>query len=390
MLDFSERSLNSIVLDKTQTSIPKGVGVKWQAITCMTSSHKRFYFSYPLRFEWLMSKVPGQVYLWIAVVLFATSNSVVQKLTDIGTHHLIDGRNPISPCNVLFVSNLCALIVLIPFFRHQLNQQTLQKISHQNWIILLIVSVLSGALAPALIFTALSQTMVSNVILVGRIEPPLILALSVWLLHSRISRWEMMGTLISVVGVGFTIALQHPSSNLLGLLSLGKGDLFTLLGTAAAAIATVISKAKLGQIPLGLYTLVRLVVGTIVFFVLAIVLYGVEHFHDVTSPFLWQWMLLYGIVIVAIGQLTWFRGLRASTTSEAALVNSFNPIVGIIAAYVILGEQPLFAHYVGGSIILLGLLFNQIGISTTPSSRRSDSAIRSVQHMEASIGFKGV
>jgi drug/metabolite transporter (DMT)-like permease len=339
-----------------------------------------------------MNKVNSQVYLWIATILFATSNSVVRKLTDIGTQNLIDGRNPISLCNVLFVSNLCALFVLIPFFYKQLNRTTFQSITRQNWSILLVVSVLSGAIAPAFIFTALSQTSVSNVILVGRIEPPLILALSVWLLHSRLNRWEIVGNLVSFVGVVFTITLQHPSANSLpmGLISLGKGELLTILGTAAAAIATVISKAKLGRIPLGLYALVRLVVGTTVFFVLAIWLYGAEHFRDVTAPVLWQWMLLYGIVIVAIGQLCWFQGLRSSTTSEAALVSSFNPVAGIAGAYLILGEQPLFAHYVGGSIILLGLLLNQIGIWNKTSSESCALNLDSIHQMEARVGFKGI
>lgn len=339
-----------------------------------------------------MSKVSGQIYLWVAVVLFAASNSIVQKLTNVGAHHLIDGRNPISACNVLFVSNLCALMVLIPFFGRQFSQHALQTIPYQDWMILIFVSVLSGALAPGLIFTALSQTMVSNVILVSRIEPALILALSVWLLHSRLKRWEVIGTLVSLVGVAFTIALQPTPANALstGMIAMGKGELLTILGVSAAAISTVISKAKLENIPLGVYTIVRLVVGTIVFFVLAIVLYGMQHFRDVTAPILWQWMLLYGVVIVAIGQLCWFRGLRLSTTSEAALANSFNPVAGIAAAYLILGEQPLFAHYVGGSIVLLGLLLNQIGIWNKTSSPPQALETNSVQQMEARVGFKGV
>lgn len=339
-----------------------------------------------------MNRIPGQVYLWVAVVLFSTSNSIVRKLTDIGAQHLIDGRNPISACNVLFVSNLCALMVLIPVFRRQLNRQSLQALSCQDWTILIFVSVLSGAIAPALIFIALSQAMVNNIILVGRIEPPLILALSVWLLHHRLNRWEVMGTLVSFMGVIFTIILQHPVSSpaATGLLALGQGEILTILGVSAAAIATVISKAKLDHISLGLYTIVRLIVGTIVFFILAIKLYGVEHFIDVASPLLWQWMLLYGIVIVVTGQLCWFRGLRISTTSEATLVNSFSPVLGIIAAYLILGEQPLFAHYVGGSIILLGLLFNQIGIWQKTSSKASAIETNMVEQIAARVGFKGV
>lgn len=339
-----------------------------------------------------MKCIPSQAYLWIAVTLFAASNSLVRKLTDIGAQHLIDGRNPISACNVLFVSNLCALMVLIPVFRRQLTRQLLQALSCQDWTILIFVSVLSGAIAPALIFIALSQTMVNNIILVGRIEPPLILALSVWILHHRLNRWEVMGTLVSLVGVVFTIVLQHSSSSpvAMGGFALGQGEMLTILAVSAAAIATVISKAKLDHISLGLYTIVRLIVGTIVFFILAIKLYGVEHFIDVASPLLWQWMLLYGIVIVVIGQLCWFRGLRISTTSEVALVNSFSPVLGIVAAYWILGEQPLFAHYVGGSIVLLGLLLSQIGIWQKTSSKFYGVGTGLIQQIAATVGFKGV
>ncbi|MDX2231564.1 MAG: DMT family transporter [Leptolyngbyaceae cyanobacterium bins.349] len=358
----------------------------------MNILYQSFSLTHNSQLRNVLNKIHGQVYLWIATILFATSSSVAQKLTDIGTHHLIDGRNPISPCNVLFVSNLCALFVLIPFFRKQLKQEIVQSIPLQDWSMLLVVSVLSGAIAPAFIFIALAQTSVSNVILVGRIEPPMILALSVWFLHSRLNRWELVGTVVSFVGVVFTIVLQQPPAAGLpmGVLSLGKGELLTILGTTAAAIATVISKARLGHIPLGLYTLVRLVIGTIVFFTLAIVLYGADHFRDVMAPVLWQWMLLYGIVIVAIGHLCWFRGLRTSTTSEAALVNSFNPVAGVVAAYLILGEQPLFAHYVGGSIILLGLLLNQIGIWNKSTAKSCAFTMNSIQQMEAKVGFKGI
>lgn len=338
-----------------------------------------------------MAKVPGQTYLWIATILFATSNSVVQKLTGLGAQHLIDGRNPISPCNVLFVSNVCALLVLFPFFRKQLSQTKRQAISDQDWLILLVVSVLSGAIAPAFIFTALAQTSVNNVILLGRIEPLMILALSVWLLQSQLHRWEILGTVVSFIGVLFTITLQHPPANSLsmGLISLGKGELLTILGTSAAAIAAVVSKARLGHIPLGLYMLVRLVIGTIIFFILAIVLYGANHFRDVATPVLWQWMLLYGMVIVVIGQLCWFRGLRTSTTSEATLVSSFSPVAGIAAAYLILGEQPSLAHYIGGSIILLGLGLNQLGI-WHKTSHASALTMAAMQQMDASVGFKGI
>jgi hypothetical protein len=59
----------------------------------------------------LLTQIPGQVYLAIAII-FAASNSISGKLDQIGAQMLIDSRNLIPFCNVLFVGNLCALLVV--------------------------------------------------------------------------------------------------------------------------------------------------------------------------------------------------------------------------------------------------------------------------------------
>ena len=54
----------------------------------------------------------GRTYLWIAILIFAAAASVVARLVDIGEANLIDGRNPISFCNLLFAGNLVTLFAL--------------------------------------------------------------------------------------------------------------------------------------------------------------------------------------------------------------------------------------------------------------------------------------
>ena len=44
----------------------------------------------------LLNKIPGRTYLLVAILIFAASNSVTRRLTEIGAENLIDGRNPIS------------------------------------------------------------------------------------------------------------------------------------------------------------------------------------------------------------------------------------------------------------------------------------------------------
>lgn len=337
----------------------------------------------------ILNRIPSSVYLWMAVIIGAASSSVTRKIIAIGENHLIDGRNPISLCNVLFVGNICALAVMLPIFYQQLNPKNLQKFTYKDWISLLIIAILSGAIAPGLIFAALDNTNVTNVVLISRLEPPVTLALSVYLLRSPVNIWTIAGSVASFVGVGITALLASSESNIMmmdGLIQIGTGELQVAIASLLLALATVLSKLKLQQTPLGFFSLFRTTIGTIVFFILAIYLYGSEHFAEAFSPFLWGWMLIYGAIIVAAGQLFYFAGLRNASVAETTLTNSIQPLVAIAFAYLILQEVPTVAQYWGGSIIFIGIILGAIGnLRQTPPSRLTPS-----EYMEITTGFKGI
>ncbi|MGB3237990.1 MAG: DMT family transporter [Geitlerinemataceae cyanobacterium] len=339
----------------------------------------------------LLNRIPGRAYLLVAILIFAASNSVIRKLTELGAENAIDGRNPIAFCNVLFVGNLCASIVLFLIYRQQCTVQNLRSIPGKTWWGLMGISLLSGALGPALLFMALDLTTVNNVILIGRIETPLILALSVLFLGDRVNLWVIAGAIVSFVGVGLTVLLQEPTAEVMkmGGLTIGKGEFLAAGGAIALSISTIISKVTLKQISLGLFSTIRTIVGTIVFFIVVLILYTPTHFIDVFSPFLWQWMIAYGAVIVVGGQLCWFNGLKAAGAADVSLASSFSPIAGIVAAYLILSEAPTMAQYIGGSVIVLGIVLNQIGVfrsaATTPAPTVSPA-----KEIDMEVGFKGV
>jgi drug/metabolite transporter (DMT)-like permease len=287
------------------------------------------------------------------------------------------------------------VLVLVIIHRQQWHLTTLRQRSGTEWRSLILVAILSGALAPGLIFQALALTQVTNVVLVSRLEPPLTLALSIWLLGDRVNTWEVIGAIAAFIGVGLTIFLQPAREAMMqmGGFHIGVGELLAAIGAIALAVSTILGKKRLSKVPLGLYSVVRTGLGTVIFFILALVLYGDHHFMGVWSPFLWQWMLLYGVIIVVVGQSFWLTGLRASSISTASIVGSFAPIVGIVAAYLILGEVPTRAQYIGGGVILLGLLLSQIGLHRRTARQLAGMPVESVpteQAIETSMGFKGI
>jgi drug/metabolite transporter (DMT)-like permease len=344
----------------------------------------------------LLSRLPSSVYLWMALIIGAASSSVTRKIIEIGEKHLVDGRNPISLCNVLFVGNICALAVMLPIFYQQLNPTRLQQLTSKDWISLVMIAILSGAIAPGLIFAALDNTNVTNVVLISRLEPPLTLALSIWLLRTRseplaspVNIWTVAGSVVSFVGVVITALLTSSQSTITmmgGLIHLGKGELQVAIAALLLAVATVLSKLRLQQIPLGFFSLFRTALGTIVFFILAHYIYGSQHFAEAFSPFLWGWMLIYGTIIVAAGQLFSFAGLKKASVAEITLTNSVQPLAAIAFAYLILQEVPTVAQYWGGSIILIGIILGAIG----NLRQAKPSLLTPDKYMEMVTGFRGI
>ena len=341
----------------------------------------------------LVQRIPGRAYLLIGVTIFGAANAVTRRLTELGAENLIDGRNPISFCNVLFVGNIWALFIFLLLYYKELNRETVQKISGKDWLALTGVAALAGALAPALFFSALERTTVNNVILIGRIEPPLVLALSIFILRERVNGWVILGAIVSFVGVGLTVFIPDPGREMMNMggFQIGIGEFLVAGGAISAAVATIISKLSLRNISLGFFNVYRTFVSTIIFFTIVTLLFGLGHFMDVFAPIIWQWMLIYSLVIVVCGQFCWFSGLKKSDASEISLANSFAPIAGVLASYFILGEVPTAAQYIGGSVIILGIVLNQIGVSKVPpQSSELPPPNRSTEDLERTPGFKGV
>ncbi len=81
-------------------------------------------------------RIKGVIFLWISMLVFAAANSVIAKLGNIGAHNLIDGRNPISFCNVLFTGNLIAGITLLTVNWKIWNQTTVKKVRMSEWLMM--------------------------------------------------------------------------------------------------------------------------------------------------------------------------------------------------------------------------------------------------------------
>jgi drug/metabolite transporter (DMT)-like permease len=314
--------------------------------------------------------IPGQVYLWLAVPILASSSSVIRKLTQIGAAQFMNGHNPISFCNVLFAGNLCALTVLSVIYRDQLTIAEFKRVTKVEWRALTIAALLSGAIIPAIIFQALALAPVNNIILLARIELPIVLIASIVVLKERFRRSQIIGAVVVAIGI-LVAVMGHDATSPRSAFSLGSGEILTIISAILISGSALINKKYLSTIPLGIAHVVRLGLGTVVFFVVTNLRYGPQHFGEIFSPFLWEWMLVYGGIIIVIGQAFWARGFRASPVSVSAIVACFNPVAGMVFAYWILAEVPTSGQLMGGGILLIGLLLSSIAGHDRGASSKS-------------------
>jgi len=265
------------------------------------------------------------------------------------------GVNPISFCNLLFAGSIVAFGTLLLVRPRELALVKLREFSCKEWIVTILAASLAGAVAPILLFEALSEASVTGVVLVQTVEIPLVLLLG-WILYREKTGWiGVLGGSIAFIGVFLAAWIGAGES-----FSFGHGEMMAVLGTASAVLATQLIRKVMERMPPILFGIIRNFLGIFLFAGIVLWYFGPYHFTDIFSPYLWAWTLLYGSLIVVAGQLTWLRGISSVSSSHIAIAAGFTPVAGVFFAWIILGETPTAAQWIGGSVIMLGIFLNLI------------------------------
>ncbi len=326
----------------------------------------------------------GAAFAWVAVIIYASSNSIVTLLVDIGRANRVDGwRNAITFCNLLFWGSLISLVPMVLLFWRDWTFENLRKLSSRDWGMLTVSAFLSSALTPGLFFYALEHTTVTNVVMFGRIEPPLFL-LATWLfLKEDLNPWAMLAGLIALVGAVLIIGMRGENE----LYKFGKGEMATIAATVSFIASTLVARVGLQGVPLGIFSIYRTILGTVIYFFLAIYLFGPKHFQDLFAPVVLKWVWIYAVIVIIIGQFAWNLGLKYARSGDVSLATSFSPLAAIVIAMLLLGEDPGPGLIPGGLIILFAIAVGHYGrkFQQKPGRRADKEAL---EH-ESTINFKG-
>jgi drug/metabolite transporter (DMT)-like permease len=135
-------------------------------------------------------------------------------------------------------------------------------------------------------------------------------------------------------------------------------------------------KRLMPETGLGALMFVRNFLSAIVFFVIASVWWGPEHFSDAFYGPLWGIMVVYALIVIVAAQLLWYRGVAKLTPASVARWTVMTPALAVAFAYFINGEQPSWVQLTALGFITAGIVVSSLG-KRTPKGQ-PDNAEQSV------------
>ena len=268
-------------------------------------------------------------------------------------------RELIPPVSLNFWRWTGALAVLLPFTLTRTIRQW--PLVRRHWLTLALMSIPSITIFNTFIYTALQSTTTTNTVLVNAMVPVFI-GVAAWLIFGvRMARRQILGVLISVVGLVFL--LTQGDWAVIRNLAFSRGDLWTLGAGVSWALYSVMLRRRPMQIDPLVFLTGLIAFGLI--FLLPFYLWelSVRGGFVLTGPSLAS----IGYVCVfpsVLSYIFWNRGVELVGANRAGIFFHLMPVFSIIMAAAFLGERLHHYHLLG-----MALIFSGIALTTLPVRR---------------------
>lgn len=259
----------------------------------------------------------------------------------------------LTPETLAAVSQGLSVLTIFIFFGFFPEIRDIIRLPQLDKIWLLVVSILSAVIAPLLLLQGLLSTSATNSVIIGRLEPVFAGLISFIWLKEKATIHQIIGALVMFVGVMYIITKGFGVS-----FDYNQGDLFIIGSALSWAFATNIFKKKLHHIVPELVVLFRNIIGTIILFFLIPFMFNVQ--HDM-APLLESktafTIIFFSLFTIILAQFLWYSALELIPASLASSIGLLSPFFGVLFAIVILREDILPYHYIGGILVMIGLVF---------------------------------
>lgn len=218
-----------------------------------------------------------------------------------------------------------------------------------HWKPLILLGLLQTAAFGALIQWALVSGEAGRTVVIVYAMPFWLVTLAALFLGERLGSAPLLAVLGAAVGLALILQpwAEDAPARLGGALALGAGAIW-----AVAAVVARKSPRRAGESLLAM-TAWQMLFGAIVLCLIALVLPS----DPITpSPYFWGALFYSSVFATGIAWFLWLYILEKMSAGAAGLSTLLVPVVGIIASWMQLGEQPDPVTGVGMALILIALI----------------------------------
>ena len=224
-----------------------------------------------------------------------------------------------------------------------------------NLPILLVLALTGITLYNTMAYYGLNYTQALNALLMQSSGPLLVALMSLILFRDRLTRQQLIGILVSMLGVIVIITRGHPG--ILFGLGLNRGDAWLVAAMGVYALYTGLLR-KRPAIHFLSFLAFTIAAGAIMLIPLFLIEFGSGYRIDPTPAAFG--VILYVVIFPSI--LSYFcfnRGVELIGANRAGQFFHLIPVFGSAIAILFLGERPEWFHGVGYALIICGIVIAQ-------------------------------
>lgn len=286
-------------------------------------------------------KFPPHVLLLVATLLWG-GNFVIGRA--------VTGEIP--PFTLGLLRWCLAFLVFFPIAYKYTKRDWLKIKAH--WPIVIVLALTGVASFNTLVYIGVYYTTSINGSLMNSLTPIFLYILSFAFLKIKVSRNQIIGTTISLIGV-LIILTKGSFENLINF-TFNIGDLIVIVAVFCWSIYSLLVKQYADRLPGFSTFLVSIGIGAIM-----LVPFSAYELATLESPIIWSSktigaILFLGIFASIVAFLSWNKGVVEIGANHAGIFLNLIPVFATIFATIFLGEQLHFAQIIGGLAVIGGVI----------------------------------
>ncbi|MDC0364242.1 DMT family transporter [Candidatus Pelagibacter sp.] len=280
----------------------------------------------------------------VLATLFWAGNFIVGKAAFV---------EDIPPMSLVFFRWSLVWLILLPFTYKEIIKH--KEVILKNLPLLFFLALTSVGLFNSFTYLALVHTQVINASLFNTAIPAMIILLCFIFKIEKTNRFQIMGLILSVLGI--LSIITKLDFNILLSLNFNKGDIIMIGGVITWGLYSSFLKKKKFTLPL--LTLVHILCTFGLLFILPQFLFEISQGKIIKFDINLSYILIYLALFPSIGSYyCWAGAVSIIGANRAGIFLSLIPLFSTILAMFFFNENFYFFHFIGSVLIVLGLILS--------------------------------